>query len=229
MEIPIYLAMTAAEFTHCDTLPNHCAWMACHFSPYGTGLSNLPTSLPEGSMIILNDRMPICGHDPQRIEEQLHILLDKLSPCGILLDFQRPDSEETRTLSKILVDALPCPVCVSELYARELSCPVFLPPAKLTCSLKDHLAAWTGREIWLEAALDSLSLRITERGCTIDPCIAQEMPHRDPSLHCHYRLDLAEDSARFSLERTKEDLDSLLDEATAYGVTHAVGLWQELN
>lgn len=229
MEIPIYLAMTAAEFTLCDTLPDSCAWMACHFSPYGTGLSNCPSSLPGGSLIILNDRTPICGHDPERITGQLGTLVEKFSPCGILLDFQRPDSEETRALSRILVSTLPCPVCVSDLYARELNCPVFLPPTKLTCCLKDHLASWAGREIWLEAAMDSLSLRITERGCTTEPCLAQKFPYHDPLYHCHYQIELSDDSALFSLRRTRDDLSFLLSEAESYGVTHAIGLWQELN
>ena len=42
MAIRQYLAMTAAEMTQAGSLPRHAAWMACHFSPYSTGLTNLP-------------------------------------------------------------------------------------------------------------------------------------------------------------------------------------------
>ena len=48
MAIGRYFAMTAAEIRGCSALPAGIAWMACHFSPYGTGLSNLPPELPEG-------------------------------------------------------------------------------------------------------------------------------------------------------------------------------------
>ena len=46
MAIRQYLAMTAAEMTQAGSLPRHSAWMACHFSPYSTGLTNLPDRLP---------------------------------------------------------------------------------------------------------------------------------------------------------------------------------------
>ena len=46
MAIRPFLAMTAAEIRGTETLPPKTAWMACHFSPYSTGLSNLPKDLP---------------------------------------------------------------------------------------------------------------------------------------------------------------------------------------
>ena len=46
MAITPFLAMTAAEFRKKEDLPDKIAWMACHFSPYGLGLSNLPQRLP---------------------------------------------------------------------------------------------------------------------------------------------------------------------------------------
>ena len=83
MTLPMHLAMTAAELACCDSLPSHPAWMACHFSPYGTGLSNLPEHLPEGALLILNDRTPVFGHDPQVICAQLHQIYEAsaLSVC----------------------------------------------------------------------------------------------------------------------------------------------------
>ena len=64
MAIPQYLAMTAAEMAGTAPLPRYMAWMACHFSPYSTGLTNRPAKLRQGSLLILNDRTPIHCHDP---------------------------------------------------------------------------------------------------------------------------------------------------------------------
>lgn len=229
MEIPLYLAMTAAEFTFCPQPPEKMAWMACHFSPYGTGLSNCPPDLPEGSLIILNDRTPICGHDPQRIAGQLNSLIGEFLPCGILLDFQRSGNEETAHLAAFLTDALPCPVGVSDVYAGELDCPVFLPPPKPNRTLTDHLKPWMGREVWLEASLDSLCFTITEKGCKTRSCSTEVFPFHDDRLHCRYQIMLTDDSAQFTLNRNGDDLTALLAEAASLGVTRAVGLWQELN
>ena len=112
MVLPLYLAMTAAEFAVCSSFPQHLAWMACHFSSYGTGLSNLPPKLPEGSMVILNDRTSICGHHPDEILCQL----TTLRPNSLLLDFQQPGVDETMTLTQTLVKELSCPVAVSHIY-----------------------------------------------------------------------------------------------------------------
>ena len=71
MVLPLYLAMTAAEIRANTDFPPNIGYMACHFSPYGTGLSNCPAHLPEGSMLILNDRTPVYGHCPERIAQQL--------------------------------------------------------------------------------------------------------------------------------------------------------------
>ena len=107
MALPLYLALTAGEFQNCSPLPEHTAWMACHYSPYGLGLSNSPRQLPEGAMLILNDRIPISGHDPQRIADQLQQTLEQLSCDSLLLDFQRPDKAETAGLCRLLAQQLP--------------------------------------------------------------------------------------------------------------------------
>jgi len=67
MPLTTYLAMTAAEMHYAETLPEHPVWMACHFSSYATGLSNCPTFLPAGSLLMINDRIPIWNHDPAHI------------------------------------------------------------------------------------------------------------------------------------------------------------------
>lgn len=230
MALPLYLAMTAAEIRDNSSLPGHLAYMACHFSPYGTGLSNRPGSLPQGSMLLLNDRTPIHGHDHSLIAAQLKEIITNFSCSCILLDFQRPGCEETAKLTRYLSEALPCPVGVSHLYAEGLACPVFLPPAPLDVPLTEYLQPWQGREIWLEAALDGKVIALTADGAAAAPlsCGIPSEGRREEALHCHYTIDIADEQALFTLFRTREDLDDLLVEAEHLGVTLAVGLWQEL-
>lgn len=231
MAIPLYLAMTAAEFAGCSSFPAKIGWMACHFSPYGTGLSNLPDALPKDSLLIVNDRTPICGHDPELIAKQLTEQIGQYSPAALLLDFQRRNVSETQVLTEHLLTHIACPTAVSECYAAGSDCPVFLPPVPVNKPLSEYIAPWAGREIWLEAALDGLCFHLDAHGCVVSPLPADPegpFPHSDSGLHCHYRIDLDSGAAHFSLHRTREDLDALLKEAENSGVTAAVGLYQEL-
>ena len=228
MAIPLYLSMTAAEFAACRELPVQTAWMACHFSPYGTGLTNLPRQLPPDSLLILNDRTPICGHDPVLVCQTLLECIQQLHCRGLLLDFQRPNCRETAALVKKAA-SLPCPVCISDIYAKDLDCPVFLPPVPLTLSPEAHLSPWKGREIWLEAATEHTVFTVTANGCTEASGPAEgDFPFREDRLHCRYRTELQGDRAVFYLSRSRADLNTLLEEAASLGVTMAVGLWQEL-
>lgn len=232
MALPLYLAMTAAEMRGNDSLPPQLAYMACLFSPYGTGLSNCPKSLPEGSLLILNDRTPIHGHDHGLIAAQLEEMARRWAVSGILLDFQRPNCDESALLVKFLSEALTCPVGISEPYAGNGNTPVFLPPVPLDIPLAEYLHSWQGREIWLEAALDGAEILLTEAGAAITPlpCCAPAPPvHWDANLHCHYSIEIRSSQVRFTLCRSREDLMELLEQAEALGVTRAVGLWQELD
>ena len=83
-----YLAMTAAEMMGNAPPAEGVAWMACHFSPYSTGLCNLPHALPPGSLLILNDRTPIHGHDASRVCRELSQALNM--PVGTLPYLPRP-------------------------------------------------------------------------------------------------------------------------------------------
>ena len=230
MALPLYLAMTAAEIQENSSIPTPLAYMACHFSPYGTGLSNFPRFLPKESLLILNDRTPIHGHDWEQIREELESIVETHQCSGILLDFQRPGFDELRNLAKLLTGSFPCPVAVSEPYAQGLPCPVFLPPVPHNVPVSEYLLPWDGREIWLEAALDAIEITITPLGYKAAP----GYPHQNgtifpqDALHCHYHVTVEPDQAVFSLFRTREDLDDLLAEAEALGVTRAIGLWQEL-
>lgn len=225
MALPLYLAMTSAEMAG-NTPPPRPAYMACHFSPGGLGLSNLPDSLPPGAMLILDDSLTKDTHDPQKILKQLSSILERFQCESLLLDFQHPGIHGQQELANLLADSLPCPVGVSHYYAENLSCPVFLPPVPPDKPLSAYLAPWQSREIWLEAALDGVILTLSEQGCTASPLPGfPEQGHEDSTLHCHYTIEAP---ATFRLWRTREDLDGLLAEAGKMGVSKAVGLWQEL-
>lgn len=231
MPIPCYLAMTPAEMSEKWIPGTGAAWMACHFSPYGTGLSNLPEWLPPESLLILNDRTPIHDHDPVLISAQLGDCAARLGCCGILLDFQRPGQEQTRALARYLCRSLPCPLAVSEAYAEDAST-VFVSPVPADTGLETHLSRWKGREIWLELGLDTEEISLTEQGAQIRTLPAWAHPEdgfSDGHLHCRYRVELSKDRAVFTLWRTPEDLKALLEEADRLGVTAAVGLYQELH
>ena len=231
MAINCYLAMTAAEISANKPLPPNLGWMACHFSPYCTGLSNLPRALPPDALLILDDITPIHGHDPARIADQLRERIEALKCGSVLLDFQRPGSEEAAALAEHLVQALPCPVGVSAAYAGGLDCPVFLPPVPTDVAPADWLGPWKGREVWLEAALEGQTLTLTPEGCRARPLPcwdAPACPFPDERLHCHYGIRALEDRAEFCLTRTMEDLNCLLEAVESLGVTRAIGLWQEL-
>ena len=232
MGISLYLAMTAAEISGCDAPPDKLAYMACHFSPYGAGLSNIPCSLPPESVLILNDRTPICGHDHKFIAYQLSQALEELQCSSLLLDFQRPDNPETAVLCQYLTEKLPYPIGISAPYAVGLDCAVFLPPCPLDQPLPEHLAPWKHRTMWLEVAYEALQITVDKGGSRyshISSVPAAGLLHNEADLLCSYRIDMTESSAIFTLSRTGEDIDRLIEQAEALGVTHCFGLWQELS
>jgi len=225
------LAMTAAEIRKNPVLPPKIAWMACHFSPYGLGLSNLPEALPPNSLLIVDDVTPPHGHDPVLIAEQLCGCARALQCCGVLLDFQRQGNNETKSIAALLAAALPCPAAVSSCYADGLECPVFLPPVPPSVPLEEHLLPWKNREIWLELGLEGEVLTLTEQGCEVTPLPCPDWKAEgfsDDTLHCHYTIETTEKSAGFTVWRTRNDLEELLADAETLGISVAVGLYQEL-
>lgn len=231
MAIEPILAMTAAEMRNISALPRKIAWMACHFSPFGLGLSNLPQTLPAGSVLMVDDITPPDRHDPAFIAKQLTQCAEALQCSGILLDFQRAGCAENQVIAKHLVSALPCPVAVSEPYAKDLDCPVFLPPVPPSVALEAHILSWAGREIWLEIGLEEEVLTLTEDGCKVTSLAYPDLSavgFEEETLHCHYQITVNEKSARFTLWRTKEDYQNLLKEVESLGILHYVGLYQEI-
>lgn len=230
MGCPQYLAKTKAEFRLEDFSSYPSAWMACHFSPYGTGLSNLPRSLPPDSLLMLDDITPMHGHDPGFIGAQLQNYVETFQCKAVLLDFQRPGYPEYAPLVAHLSEVLPCPVGVSSLYGKASNTPVLLPPLPCCTPLKTYLSSWQGREIWLETALEGESIVLTEEGSAASPLpgfVPTEDGFSEEALHCHYKAAVSEDNITFTLWRTREDVDAMLTEAEALGVTLAVGLYQQ--
>jgi hypothetical protein len=225
-----YLAYTAGEL-QASTQDRNLAYMACHFSLYTSGLSNLPEVLPPGSMLILNDQIPISGHDSHRIADQLQETIESFSCDSLLLDFQRPGNEETAQLCRLLAAQMPCPLGISHHYASSIDCAVFLPPPPLDMPLSEHWKPWQDRKIWLECALEAAEFTITPDGCRVSPLpyvFSQEETFIEESIHCRYRCEVSNNQVRFHLYRTADQLDALLEEADHLGIEKAVGLYQQL-
>ena len=231
MVLPLNLAMTAAEMSSADVFPEKIAWMACHFSPYSLGITNIPAELPRGAMLILNDRFPCQGHSPGLAAQQMAEAVDRLECESVLLDFQRPPEPEAEAVVQAVVDSLPCPTAVTGQYAGKLTCPVFLSPGPLHKAPADWLSPWQGREIWLEAALCQEVVSITEKGAAFStqfPPDGLDGGFFDETLCCNYRTEMLENEIRFTLFDTRESLEKKLEKAHRLGVTRAVGLYQEL-
>lgn len=230
MRIRCYLAMTCAEFSSADNLPPRIAWMACHFSCYGTGLSNLPPALPKGSMVIINDRTPPHGHDPHTILHQLQMLQDRQEEISFLFDFQRPEIPETKDLVTLIAKKLNSPFAVTEHYAKDADCAVFIQAAPPHIPLDQWIAPWQPRKIWLEIAQTAERAVLTEQGCHF-----MDMPEYSPTgpvfyddtLHSHYHTKIFSDHAEFFLYRNQEMLPQFLNEAENLGIDTAIGLFQQ--
>lgn len=230
MVLPLYLAMNASEINTLPT-PERCAWMACHFSPWGCGISNLPDTLPPASMLILNDRLPCQGHSPGLIADQILEAVSRMKCESLLLDLQRPDNPETAAVVSALLDTLPCSVAVSECYAAGRDCPVFLPPAPLHIPAEEYLAPWQNQTIWMEAGLCQERITVTEAGTAFSPQFPLDIPEGgfwDEGLHCQYHTAARESEITFTLFDTPESLPGKLEQLHCLGVSRFVGLFQEL-
>lgn len=229
MVLPLYLAMTDTEFQNAHSLPERIAWMACHFSPYGTGLTDLPETLPKGSVLILDDCIPPCRHDMQKISEQLEQCLQDTGAEAVLLDFQRAGNDCCARIAGQLAKKLSFPVGVSELYAKELDCPVFLPPIPPDIPWQTYLTPHSGREIWLEVSCRPITIALTEDGAQIrDGGSIWKNAQRDAELSCRYATKIEQNAAEFTLWRDREDIAVMQSRLDTLGVTRIFGLYQDL-
>ena len=132
---------------------------------------------------------------------------------------------------KQIVQALPCPVAVTEPFSDDLSCPVFLAPCPLHTPLSTYLRPWQDREIWLEAALSQEVITVTKDGAVFNsvyPVGSLAGGFCDGQLHCRYYTAVCADSITFTLFDTPQTLHEKLEVAHSLGVRRAVGLYQEL-
>lgn len=231
MRIRCYLAMTCAEFSATAEVGAPIAWMACHFSCYGAGLSNLPPKLPKGSVVIVNDRTPPHGHDMDTVLLQLQRIEKEQEDISFLFDFQRPGDRELTQLVSCLDQALSRPFAVSEGYAENTGCAVFIqaPPPHL--SLKNRITGYQGREIWLELALETEKATVSNDGCQFSllaDTALKEPVFYNTELICRYHTDIFSQHAEFTMQRGKEEINALLQEAEALKIQTAVGLYQQL-
>lgn len=221
MAIQSYLAMTPEEFALYGHLPKNPALMCCPFS------QPIPENFPPGGLLVLTDRDPAVLSVADRWVSKLRHL-----PCrGVLLDFQRPGSKDALAFAKTLLNALSCPVAVSQVYGKELRCPVFLPPVPGHMALRNYISPWKDREIWLDISPEAETITLTEMGAVLSSLPGFQPRgegHTEKALHCHYSIALTENTAEFTLWRTGDDLLALLKEAENCGIRTAVGLYQEL-
>ena len=230
MVSPFYLAMTSTEFSRAAPLPEHSAWMACHFSPYGTGLSNKPKALPKGNMLILNDLIPWDHHNPEQVAEELQALVDCFSVRRLLLDLERPGVADVPKMIDCILKKVSCSIGISHHYAVE-GYPVFVPPTPPDMPAEKYLQPWKNHKIWLEITAEPLCLEITEKGCQEAIwCQEKALPeHWNDALFCHYQIYTQHDRIQFLLYRKEDALQGFLERLAPLGVECAVGLYQEFN
>lgn len=227
MPLRFYLAMTEAEIRNAPILPKHLAYMACHFSPYGTGLVNIPEKLPPGSILIVNDRVPVTHHNPGIIANQLSAAVRKLKAYGVLMDLQVSGNQQTAKIVEKVIHTLPCPVAVSEPYANDLSCPIFGAPA-IYQPIADYIRGKKGRPLWLETFEEAAILTVTPSDCKSEQCTVHTNGNfYDETLQCRYTFNVEKGCVRFTLSRRVEESKAYLQTAQSLGIEVAIGLYQE--
>ncbi|MBO7252480.1 MAG: hypothetical protein J6V25_07625 [Oscillospiraceae bacterium] len=232
MAMARYLAVTAAEMEENPQISAPAAILGPTFTQEPPGISSLPEHFPEGSVLMVSDLILPQPHIMNPICDALRQFVFSTGCQNLILDFQQPGKETAAALIHLLLQELPCSVIVSDLYAQELSCPVFLSPLPYCKKLTKHLAPWKNRDIWLDLSAQPEIVTLHEQG--INTCIPeqfrQRMPcHEDAALFCHYTIAKTENSAEFTMWRTKADLEHLLTEAENCGIKAAVALFQEWN
>ena len=227
MAIQTILAMTAEEIRNAPSaFPGGCIF-GCHFSATSQDLVGLPSSLPQGWGLILDDRNPIIQPDLPGLLQQL----SRPEPAYIILDFQRPATPNALGLAKEIA-ALPCPAAMPPAYGEHLRCPLFLPPIPPHISAEEYLQPWLHRDIWLELALDAVELSVTAEGSQVKsfPHVAvTDNAHVDSMLHCHYKISHLHDALQFYCYRTEDDVRQLLQSPLPANVKYGVGFFQELH
>lgn len=230
MDLSIYPAFAGAELEAMLQYPGKTAWLGCHLSAYGSGITPLPAALKHCDMLVLTDEMPPEGHDSKAVAAELWSQANILGCERILLDFQRPPSEESLQIIQCVLEKAYVPVGVTSKYAQQLTCPVFLAPPPLWTPLEEAISPWVGREIWLEIAPESGCVTLTKEGSSYAPCGTKpDYPFTDHGLCLSYKAEIYANKASVFLHRGISNLPHWLVQAEALGIRAAVGLYQQLS
>ncbi len=234
MSIPMFLALTAEEFSQNPSLPCRPAWMSVHFSSKGPGLSNLPPQLPPGSMIILDDHIPWKDHSIESICKDLTEALLRAGVYGLLLDFERQPTEETTLLARAVTE------CCKELgvtlgapanYIFDEDTALFVSP--LPCNIPAE-SLKSQRKLWLDISPVCHCIKMSkdkawESPATYPPRSKTEKHeiHWDDTLLCSYFTESDDDTLKITLFRDTEDAWRLLKRLDPARVQLALGLWRD--
>ena len=224
MALPVYLALTEAEFRLLPRKPAHLAWMGVSFTENGT-LGGFPEVFPLGGILTVNDASPLPEKCPPEATIALRQWVERFRPSAVLMDMQR--SGAAPEVLKALASSLPCPVAVSAPYAHVLSGPVLLPPVPLYRDPEKFLAPWAGRGIWLEISPLGQIVQLTKKCREI--CFAPVSPVQKefPGPCSRYAIRKGPDFIEFRFRRTSEDTAALFATAEKHGVTKLFGLYLE--
>ena len=231
MVLPLYLAMTGREILAAQPSASRCAYMACHFSPYGLGLSNLPKALPEGAVILLSDRIPPGGHDAEVVVAQLEELVRQFQPKAIVLDLETAGNGFCRELAVKCSGISGAEITVAAAYAKDLPCSVFVGAGALWTPAEKLLKPWQGRKLWVEAVLQRGLVTVTDQGAGYEE-LPWEPPEEelpvDEDLQVAYRIRQTKDAVEVMLWRGKEQLPKWMEKLEQLGAEGFLGLYQQL-
>lgn len=220
-----YPALAAEEVSTLASLPEHYAWMACHFDPRGKGLTGLPGNMPKGGILILNDEIPYAGQSSQIICELLKKCCDTFHLYGILLDFLRPAGAELKEVIRQIVSTLPCPIASADTYGIEGITP-FIPMPELTQCPENFFQNHSGA--WLELYPQAKKYHMDQTGCRISDAQPLAQGLSDERLCVHYEISVADNGADITMWRNETDRQALVDMAGDAGIEAVIGLHQEL-
>lgn len=234
MSIPLFLAFTAEEFSQKVPFPAKTAWMSVHFSPNGSGLTNLPPQLPQGSLILLDDHIQWANHSIERVCQELVTVLQRTESIGLLLDFEREPTAETLLLTKALgrcCKELGVALSAPPKYLLEDDTTLFLSP--FPCSIAPENID-PQRKVWLDISPVCHSIRIS-KDCTIGspaPYTRAGIPNSqevywDEDLLCNYYSEADGDDIRITLFRDATSAAKLLNRLNPAKIQLAIGLWRD--
>ena len=228
MNLSIYMAFVAAESEAILRYKGKAAWLGYHLSAFDSGITPRPSFLDSCHMLVLTDETPLLHHDPQKVTSEICAEAKSLGCEKILLDFQRPPTEKSLVLAKSILRSAPCAVGITECYANDTDCSVFLPSPPLWTPLQETIAPWKGRDIWLEIFPEDGCITITKKGGNYSPSAPLEnYPFCDNALCLSYSTEQYAQQVKVHLHRGITEMKAFLHLADSLGISAAIGLYQQ--